>query len=98
MRQRERELRALQASLTQAEATNAALAEELVSLTRKNDEAMVNSRSSKAIEQELDSLQARHAAALEILGEKDEQLQAAQEDLLDIKAMYKELLHERFGE
>lgn len=98
MRQRERELRALQASLTQAEATNAALAEELVSLTRKNDEAIATSKSSKAIEQELDSLQARHAAALEILGEKDEQLQAAQEDLLDIKTMYKELLHERFGE
>jgi hypothetical protein len=98
MRQRERELRALQTSLTQAEATNAALAEELVCLTRKNEEVTVNSKSSEAIGQELDSLQARHAAALEILGEKDEQLQAAQEDLLDIKSMYKELLNERFGE
>jgi len=98
LRQREGVVRALQTSLTQAEATNAALAEELVNLTRKNEEVLAGSKGSEPIGLELESLQARHAAALEILGEKDEQLQAAQEDLIDIKSMYKELLSERFGE
>lgn len=98
LRQREGVVRSLQTGLTQAEATNAALAEELVNLTRKNEEVMAGSKGLEAVGLELELLQARHAAALEILGEKDEQLQAAQEDLIDIKSMYKELLNERFGE
>ena len=89
MRQREGELRGLQASLTQAEATNTALAEELVGLTKQNEALSAGSKDVDSVAQQLESLQARHAAALEILGEKDEQLQAAQEDLLDVKQLCK---------
>jgi chromosome segregation ATPase len=85
LRQKDGEVKGLQSSLVAAEASNAALAEEVAEVTRQNDSLRAGANSAADADEKMEALQARHAAALEILGEKAEQLQAAQEDLDDLR-------------
>ncbi|CAN4098342.1 unnamed protein product [Withania somnifera] len=42
------------------------------------------------IRAELDALRRRHSAALELMGERDEELEELRADIIDMKEMYRE--------
>ena len=48
-------------------------------------------------ERELKELQARHAAALELMGERDEEVDELRNDLADVKTLYREQVDELAG-
>ena len=64
LRQNEAEVKALQLEKESAGATNTALADELAAVTAQTEHA--SSRSVVELQQNLDTLQARHAVALEV--------------------------------
>nr|GFC66260.1 golgin candidate 5 [Tanacetum cinerariifolium] len=42
------------------------------------------------IKAELEALRVRHSAALELMGERDEELEELRADIVDLKEMYRE--------
>ncbi|KAF9969333.1 hypothetical protein BGZ73_008346 [Actinomortierella ambigua] len=74
------------------------LSEELVKVSMELESLQGAATRLPALEQELAQLQGRHAAALELLGEKTEAVQELKADLADVKDAYRDQLNELLGQ
>ncbi|KAH9665925.1 Golgin candidate 5 [Citrus sinensis] len=66
------------------------LAEELVKMTAQCEKLRAEAAILPGIQAELDALRRRHSAALELMGERDEELEELRADIMDLKEMYRE--------
>ncbi|KAM7254654.1 hypothetical protein ACFE04_004034 [Oxalis oulophora] len=90
LRQKEGELASYISRLTSMESIRDSLAEELVKMTEQCEKLRTDASSLPSIRAELDALRRRHTAALELMGERDEELEELRADILDMKEMYRE--------
>ena len=90
LRRRDGELRSAREQISQLEATRARLADEL--LTSARDEEVLQSTSDAlgALQVEFEDLQQRHVSALELMGERDEQIEDLMADLSEIKGVFRQ--------
>ncbi|KAG0046395.1 hypothetical protein BGZ83_008430 [Gryganskiella cystojenkinii] len=70
------------------------LSDELVKVTMELEELQQVASRVPGLEQELSLLQQRHKAALEMLGEKTEEVQELQQDISDVKEAYRDQINE----
>lgn len=94
LRQRSGEVASLQRQLSEKEEATRALAEEVVSLTKRADAAASAVGDAPAVKERLEGLERRHGALLELLGEREERIGELEADLSDVNAMYKEQINE----
>ncbi|KAL8043242.1 hypothetical protein ABFX02_09G106800 [Erythranthe guttata] len=90
LRQKEGELASYITRLASLESIRDSLAEELVKLTAQCEKLRVEAATLPGIRAELDALRRRHSAALELMGERDEELEELRADIVDLKEMYRE--------
>mmetsp|Transcript_7272 Transcript_7272/g.13648 ORF Transcript_7272/g.13648 Transcript_7272/m.13648 type:complete len:967 (+) Transcript_7272:118-3018(+) len=90
IRHKDGELQLLQQQVSSLEQTRLNLAEELVKAASKMDEAENCIDEVTRLKAELEQLKIRHFSALELMGERDEQVEELQSDLADLKQMYRE--------
>lgn len=90
LRQKEGELASYISRLASLESIRDSLAEELVSMTAQCEKLRAESSMLPGIRAELESLRRRHSAALELMGERDEELEELRADIVDLKEMYRE--------
>lgn len=88
--QKEGEIASYTSRLASLESTRNALAEELVKATTQCEKFRSEAASLSHLRSELESLRRRHASALELMGERDEQVEELKADLADVKQMYRE--------
>ncbi|KAF9436330.1 hypothetical protein BGZ76_004257 [Entomortierella beljakovae] len=74
------------------------LSNELVRVTMELEELQKQSSRVPALEQELHLLQDRHKAALEMLGERTEEVQELKADLVDVKEALRDQISELLGQ
>ncbi|KAG0251442.1 hypothetical protein DFQ27_008762 [Actinomortierella ambigua] len=74
------------------------LSEELVKVSVELESLQEAATRVPALEQELKQLEGRHAAALELLGEKTEEVQELKADLADVREAYRDQLNELLGQ
>jgi len=70
------------------------LSDELVKVTMELEELQNAATRVPSLEQELTLLKDRHRAALEMLGEKTEEVQELRADILDVKEAYRDQINE----
>lgn len=97
VRRRDAELDSLEATVRELEAMRTSLADELVLSAQRDASANVSAAAAVETERELKELQARHAAALELMGERDEEVEELRNDLADVKTLYREQVDELAG-
>ncbi|KAG2722906.1 hypothetical protein I3760_02G148700 [Carya illinoinensis] len=90
LRQKEGELASYMSRLASLESIRDSLAEELVKMTGQCEKLQVEASMLPGIQAELESLRRRHSAALELMGERDEELEELRADIVDLKEMYRE--------
>ncbi|KAI4381919.1 hypothetical protein MLD38_007937 [Melastoma candidum] len=90
LRQKEGELASYMSRLASMEAIRDSLAEELVKMTAQCEKLRVEAAAVPGIRAELEALRRRHTAALELMGERDEELEELRNDIVDLKEMYRE--------
>ncbi|CAA7025784.1 unnamed protein product [Microthlaspi erraticum] len=90
LRQKEGELASYMSRLASMESIRDSLAEELVKMTAECEKLRVEADRVPGIKAELEALRQRHAAALELMGERDEELEELRADIVDLKEMYRE--------
>ncbi|XP_062089223.1 golgin candidate 5 [Humulus lupulus] len=90
LRQKEGELASYMSRLTTMESIRDSLAEELVQMTEQCEKLRAEAATVPGIRAELESLRRRHSAALELMGERDEELEELRADIIDLKEMYRE--------
>ncbi|KAG0499144.1 hypothetical protein HPP92_003835 [Vanilla planifolia] len=90
LRQKDGELASYISRLASTESIRDSLAEELVKLTRESEKFQTEAALLPGIRAELDALRRRHNAALELMGERDEELEELRADIVDLKEMYRE--------
>ncbi|XP_031277721.1 golgin candidate 5 [Pistacia vera] len=90
LRQKEGELASYMSRLASMESIRDSLAEELVKMTGQCEKLRAEAAMLPGIRAELDALRRRHAAALELMGERDEELEELRADIIDLKEMYRE--------
>ncbi|KAJ0007708.1 hypothetical protein Pint_29735 [Pistacia integerrima] len=90
LRQKEGELASYMSRLASMESIRDSLAEELVKMTGQCEKLRAEAAMLSGIRAELDALRRRHAAALELMGERDEELEELRADIIDLKEMYRE--------
>lgn len=90
LRQKDGELASYISRLASTESTRDSLAEELVKLTRESEKFSSEAALLPGLRVELDALRRRHNAALELMGERDEELEELRADIIDLKEMYRE--------
>ncbi|KAF2323429.1 hypothetical protein GH714_035411 [Hevea brasiliensis] len=90
LRQKEGELASYMSRLTSMESIRDSLAEELVKMTAQCEKLRAESALLPGIRAELEALRRRHSAALELMGERDEELEELRADIVDLKEMYRE--------
>jgi len=88
----------LQSQLSSKEAALQALGDEVVEHTLKCEELEQDLASQPTVRMELEALTARHDALLALYGEKEERIQEYEQDIEDVKVMYKEQMTELFME
>ncbi|XP_020579363.1 golgin candidate 5 isoform X2 [Phalaenopsis equestris] len=93
LRQKDGELASYISRLASTESTRDSLAEELVKLTRESEKFRTEAVLLPGIRAELDALRRRHNAALELMGERDEELEELRADIIDLKEMYREQIN-----
>ncbi|XP_055829147.1 golgin candidate 5 isoform X2 [Solanum dulcamara] len=89
-RQKDGELASYMSRLASMEAIRDSLAEELVKMTAECEKLRSEASMLPGIRAELDALRRRHFAALELMGERDEELEELRADIIDMKEMYRE--------
>lgn len=89
-RQKDGELASYMSRLASMEAIRDSLAEELVKMTAECEKLRSEASMLPGIRAELDALRRRHSAALELMGERDEELEELRADIIDMKDMYRE--------
>ncbi|XVF26777.1 hypothetical protein REPUB_Repub14bG0047800 [Reevesia pubescens] len=90
LRQKEGELASYISRLASMESIRDSLAEELVKLTAQCEKLKAEAAMLPGIRAELEALRQRHSAALELMGERDEELEELRADIVDLKEMYRE--------
>ncbi|XP_073525326.1 uncharacterized protein [Phyllobates terribilis] len=90
LRQKDGELSSYMSRLVTMESIRDSLAEELVQMTEQCEKLRIEAGALAGIRAELEALRRRHAAALELMGERDEELEELRADLIDVKAMYRD--------
>ncbi|GLT76201.1 hypothetical protein SLA2020_478740 [Shorea laevis] len=90
LRQKEGELASYMSRLVSMESIRDSLAEELVQMTAQCEKLKTEAATLPGIWAELEALRRRHAAALELMGERDEELEELRNDIVDLKEMYRE--------
>ncbi|EOA33288.1 hypothetical protein CARUB_v10019736mg [Capsella rubella] len=90
LRQKEGELASYMSRLVSMESIRDSLAEELVKMTAECEKLRGEADRVPGIKAELEALRQRHAAALELMGERDEELEELRADIVDLKEMYRE--------
>ncbi|KAI9204244.1 TATA element modulatory factor 1 TATA binding-domain-containing protein [Polychytrium aggregatum] len=94
LRQSQSQVSALQAQLKITTQTRDELAEELVKVTHDLDIMKRDVQKLARLETEYRSLTERYDSALEMLGEKTEKVEELEADIEDMKAAYREQLHD----
>ncbi|KAH1066468.1 hypothetical protein J1N35_031455 [Gossypium stocksii] len=90
LRQKEGELASYMSRLTSLESIRDSLSEELVKMTAQCEKLKAEAATLPGIRIELEALRRRHSAALELMGERDEELEELRADIVDLKEMYRE--------
>ncbi|KAL8522404.1 hypothetical protein ACS0TY_012517 [Phlomoides rotata] len=90
LRQKEGELASYASRLASMESIRDSLAEELVKMTAECEKLRAEAATLPGIRAELEALRRRHSAALELMGERDEELEELRADIVDLKEMYRE--------
>ncbi|KAL6568160.1 hypothetical protein OROHE_003844 [Orobanche hederae] len=90
LRQKEGELASYMSRLASMESIRDSLAEELVKMTAQCEKLGAEAATLPGIRAELEALRRRHSAALELMGERDEELEELRADIVDLKEMYRE--------
>ncbi|CAL0308756.1 unnamed protein product [Lupinus luteus] len=90
LRQKEGELASYMSRLASMESIRDSLAEELVQMTEQCEKLRKESAFLPGLRAELEALRKRHSAALELMGERDEELEELRADIVDVKEMYRE--------
>ncbi|KAI3789744.1 hypothetical protein L2E82_02547 [Cichorium intybus] len=90
LRQKEGELASYMSRLSSMESIRDSLAEELVKMTGECEKLRAEVSQLPGMRAELEALRQRHSAALELMGERDEELEELRADILDLKEMYRE--------
>ncbi|KAF5466598.1 hypothetical protein F2P56_016511 [Juglans regia] len=90
LRQKEGELASYMSRLASLESIRDSLAEELVKMTGQCEKLQAEASMLPGIRVELEALRRRHSAALELMGERDEELEELRADIVDLKEMYRE--------
>ncbi|GKV16236.1 hypothetical protein SLEP1_g26908 [Rubroshorea leprosula] len=90
LRQKEGELASYMSRLASMESIRDSLAEELVKMTAQCEKLKTEAAPLPGIQAELEALRRRHSAALELMGERDEELEELRNDIVDLKEMYRE--------
>lgn len=90
LRQKDGELSSYMTRLASLESTRDSLAEELVKMTNECEKLRIGVAALPGLRAELEALRRRHASALELMGERDEELEELRADLADVKQMYRE--------
>ncbi|KAF5788075.1 putative TATA element modulatory factor 1, TATA binding protein [Helianthus annuus] len=90
LRQKEGELASYMSRLASMESIRDSLAEELVNMTAECEKLRSEVSQLPAMKAEMEALRRRHSAALELMGERDEELEELRADIVDLKEMYRE--------
>ncbi|XP_078167880.1 golgin Putative 5 isoform X2 [Carex rostrata] len=90
LRQKDGELASYMSRLASLESIRDSLAEELVKLTEQCEKLKLEASALPGVKAELEALRQRHTAALELMGERDEELEELRADIVDLKEMYRE--------
>jgi len=90
LKQRESELEFAEQRVARLEATRDSLSNDLVATTRKAESALRAEAEASALKAEMRTLKAHHMAALEFMGERDEQVEELNADLADLRALVKQ--------
>ncbi|XP_068647129.1 golgin candidate 5-like [Aristolochia californica] len=90
LRQKDGELASYMSRLMSLESIRDSLAEELVKMTAECEKLRTEAAVLPSIQAELEALRRRHTAALELMGERDEELEELRADIVDMKEMYRE--------
>lgn len=93
IRQKEGELASYMSRLASMEAIRDSLAEELVQMTEQCEKLRAEAAFLPGIRAELEALRRRHSSALELMGERDEELEELRADIVDLKEMYREQIN-----
>ncbi|KAK9123320.1 hypothetical protein Sjap_012922 [Stephania japonica] len=93
LRQKDGELASYMSRLTSLESIRDSLAEELVKMTAQCEKLRTEAAVLPGLREELEALRRRHAAALELMGERDEELEELRADIVDVKEMYREQIN-----
>ncbi|CAM0953938.1 unnamed protein product [Alopecurus aequalis] len=90
LRQKDGELSSYMSRLASLESIRNSLAEELVKLTEQCEKLRNEAAALPGLRAELEALKQRHFQALELMGERDEELEELRNDIVDLKDMYRE--------
>ncbi|KAJ0458877.1 putative TATA element modulatory factor 1, TATA binding protein [Helianthus annuus] len=90
LRQKEGEVASYMSRLASMETIRDSLSEELVKMTKECKKLRSEAALLPGIKAELEALRFRHTAALELMGERDEELEELRADIADLKEMYRE--------
>ncbi|XP_076921402.1 golgin candidate 5-like [Bidens hawaiensis] len=90
LRQKEGEVASYMSRLASMETIRDSLSEELVKMTKECKKLRSEAALLPSIKAELEALRFRHTAALELMGERDEELEELRADIVDLKEMYRE--------
>ncbi|TPX32645.1 hypothetical protein SmJEL517_g04333 [Synchytrium microbalum] len=94
IRQYEGQMASLQNQLAMAQKLRDELAEEMVKLTNENENLKLRQNRLEEIERERDEVTQRYNQALELLGEQTERVEELNQDIKDMKELYKAQLNE----
>ncbi|XP_042417234.1 golgin candidate 5-like isoform X1 [Zingiber officinale] len=90
LRHKDGEVASYISRLASLEAIRDSLAEELVKMTEQCEKLRAEAATLPGLRAELEALRRRHSAALELMGERDEELEELRADIIDLKEMYRE--------
>nr|XP_010924582.1 golgin candidate 5 isoform X2 [Elaeis guineensis] len=90
LRQKDGELSSYMSRLASLESIRDSLAEELVKMTQQCEKLQAEAAILPGLRAELEALRRRHSSALELMGERDEELEELRADIVDLKEMYRE--------
>ena len=94
LRRRDGELAAAKEQIASLVATRNRLADELLTSSQGEEELRSARESLTRLEAEYSALQEEHVSALELMGERDEQVEDLQADLADIRAVFRSQIDE----
>ncbi|XP_039034559.1 golgin candidate 5-like [Hibiscus syriacus] len=90
LRQKEGEFASYMSRLNSLESIRDSLSKELVKMTAECEKLKAEAATLSGIRTELEALRRRHIAALELMGERNEELEELHVDIVDLKEMCRE--------